>query len=78
MEITIDNANILVMLGCERDVFEEKAKGNITVYVTSNTNIDTEKLSKFAKACHGKKQGCKLILKRGEESDRLYVSEKVY
>lgn len=78
MEVTIDNADIQIMLGCERDVFEEKAKGNITVYITSNTNIDTERFSKFAKSCHSKKQGCKLILKRGEESDRLYASEKVY
>ncbi len=78
MEITIDKADIQVMLGCERDVFEKNAKSNLTVYITSNTNIDIEKLSKFARACHSKKQKCKLILKRGEESDRLYVSEKIY
>ena len=77
MEITLENTNILVMLGCERDIFAEKAKGNITIYITSNTNIDEGRLEKFAKLCHNKKQGCKIILKR-EESKSLYSSEKLW
>lgn len=78
MEITIDNANITMMLGCERNAFDEKAKGNITVFITSSTDIDIEKFEKFAGSCNGKKQRCKLVLKKERGSDRLYSSEKVY
>ena len=77
MEITLENANILVMLGCERDIFAEKAKGNITIYIMSNTNIEEGQFEKFAKLCHGKKQECKIILKR-EENKSLYSSEKLW
>lgn len=78
MEVTIENANIIVMLGCERDIFDEKAKGNIIVYITSSASINGEIFEKFARSCNGKKQGCKITLKKERGSDRLYSSEKVY
>ncbi len=64
--VTIEKAQILIMIGCERNAMEEQAKNNITVNLTSNTNIFPDSLQEFIRLCHSGKRTIKLTITEGE------------